>query len=438
MGRWGFTSIAMEPQVFPTGVDPAWAPSPQETAAFQIGKACAFKLPAAWAGTVEKVRFKPAAAGAEPLVARLKTAKDGSREASFEPRPEDAGPGTLEIHTFGGERPALSRPLVLAEAPPEATALEARLGDSSLVLHGRHLRGVQAVLLGERRFVPTGKDKADGPAMAFLAEDGKPLEGSVGMPLTATLVTAKGRQPANCPAVLAAARPRLREVQVNPATTKATGLAISSTIPIAPTSEPSLVSLLSAKGYRFPMDPSFRVAVRNAEDPTEIRTILPAKIRVMGRDQKAAFILNPADLLGGRASGRLEIQVEDDRAGASDWIPLGPTFLELPSIAAVETEAAGFQLTGQSLDQIEAVAPSLEGPWESVAVSIEDGREVARMTTPLKGDACFVKLFGWPDLVLTVKVPPPQPAHPGTPPGPKPDPVLPPAAPAAGKTAVSG
>ena len=410
VGRWGFTSIAMEPQVFPTGADPAWAPSPLEMAAFQIGQACAFKLPAAWAGTVEKVWFKPAEADAKPLVAKLKNAKDGSREASFEPGPEDAGPGTLEIRIFGGERPALSRPLVLAEAPPEATALEARLGDNSLVLHGGHLRGVQAVLLGERRFVPGGNDKTDGPARVFHAEDGKPLEGSVGTPLSATLVTAKGRQPAHCPAALAAARPRLREAQVTPASTKGTGLALSSTIPIAPTSEPSLVSLLAAKGYRFPSDPSLRVAVRNAEDPTEIRTILPAKIRVMGRDQKATFILNPAELLGGRASGKLEIQVEDDRAGASDWIPLLPTFLELPNIGAVETEAAGFQLTGQSLDQIEVVAVSREGPWENAAVSIEDGREVARMATALKGDTCFVKLFGWPDLMLAVKVPPPRPA----------------------------
>jgi hypothetical protein len=161
------------------------------------------------------------------------------------------------------------------------------------------------------------------------------------------------------------------------------------------------------------------VALRNPEDPTEIRTILAAKIRVMGRDQKATFILNPAELLGGRASGKLEVQVEDEHAGASDWIPLPDTFLELPDIGTVQADAAGFQLTGQSLDQIEAVAAVKEGPWENAAVSIEDGREVARLATPLKGNICYIKLFGWADLVLSVTFPPPEP---------KPVPPVPPAA----------
>jgi hypothetical protein len=412
VGRWGFTSIAMDPQTFPTGCDLVWNPSPAELEAFQIGKACAFKLPAAWAGTVERVTFRPAEAGAKPLVATLKTARDGSKEASFEPRSEDAGPGTLEIHAYGLEHPALSRPLTLAEAPPEATGLEARLDDNSVLLHGRHLRGVLSLMLGERRFLPTGKEKTDGPARAYQAEDGKPLEGTVGAPLVVTLVTGKGKLPAKCPAILLPARPRLRMVQVTPAEAKDSGLAISSSIPIAPANASSLVSLLTAKGYRFPSDPSFRVAIRNPEDPTEIRTILPAKIRVMGRDQKATFILSPTELLGGRAAGKLELQVEDEHAGASDWIPLPDTFLELPNIGAVQSEAAGFQLTGQSLDQIEAVAPTRDGPWENAAVSIEDGREVARLATPLNGNICYIKLFGWSDLVLSVKFPQPLPPAP--------------------------
>ncbi|MDR3673087.1 MAG: hypothetical protein P4L36_19740 [Holophaga sp.] len=432
VGCWGFTSIAMAPQTFPTGIDLVWAPSPAELEAFQIGKPCAFKLPAAWAGTVERVTFRPAAAGAEPLVATLKAAKDGSKEARFEPKPEDAGPGTLEIHTFGLGHAALARPMTLAEAPPEATGLEARLDDTTVVLHGRHLRGVTGLLLGERRFLPVGKDKSDGPTRSYQAEDGKPLDGSVGAPLGVTLVTAKGKRPAKGLALLLPARPRLRLVQVTPADARKSSLAISSSIPIAPANDASLVSLLTAKGYRFPSDPSFRVAIRNPEDPSEIRTILPSKIRVMGRDQKATFILNPAELLGGRASGKLEVQVEDDRAGASDWIPLPDTFLELPNIGAIQTEATGFQLTGQSLDQIEAVAPAKDGPWENTAVTIEEGREVARLNTPLNGNTCYIKLFGWSDLVLSVKLPPPAPPTPKPLPT-EPKPALP--APAASRPA---
>jgi hypothetical protein len=162
-----------------------------------------------------------------------------------------------------------------------------------------------------------------------------------------------------------------------------------------------------------------------------VRTIPPAKIRVMGREQKAAFAFNPVELLGGRAAGRLEVQVQDDRAGASDWLPLPATFLELPSIGAVQAEPGGFQLTGPSLDPIEAVAPAREGPWENTAVAIEDGREVARLATPLAGDTCYLKLFGWPDLVLEVKFPPSaaRPAAVQPPPRPAPSPVPPPPAP---------
>ena len=131
----------------------------------------------------------------------------------------------------------------------------------------------------------------------------------------------------------------------------------------------------------------------------------------MGRDRKATFMLNPADLLGGMADGRIELQVQDDHAGTGDWMLLPPTFLELPTIGAVQPESAGFRLSGQSLDQIEAVAASPEGPWEKTSITIQEGREVAQSTLPLSGDSCYLKLFGWDDLVLTVKFPvlPPRP-----------------------------
>ncbi len=39
-------------------------------------------------------------------------------------------------------------------------------------------------------------------------------------------------------------------------------------------------------------------------------------------------------------------------------------------------------------------------------MTIQGGREVAELTAPLTGDKCFIRLFGWSDLVLAVKVPP--------------------------------
>ena len=405
VGRWGFASIAQGAQALAIGCDPGWAPTPEETAAFQLGKACSFTLPAAWAGAVAKVSFLPSVAGATPILAQLTTAKDGSRTAVFTPLPGDAGPGSLTVTAIGSGKPALVRPLTLAEAAPEVTGIEARPGESALVLHGKHLAGVHAVEIGERRFLPAVGDTADGPVRSFRSADGKALEGAVGKAFQLVLVTGKGERAAKIPAVLLAPRPRIEEVRFTRAEAKTTSLAITSTVPLAATIESGQVSLLTARGYRFPADGAFRIALRNPEDPLTIRTILPAKIRVMGRDQKATFIINPAALLGGMADGKLELQVQDDHAGTGDWLPLPPTFLELPTIGAVQLETTGFRLTGESLDQIEAVAANQGGPWEKTSISIEEGREVAKSTLPLAGDTCFLKLFGWDDLVLTVKFP---------------------------------
>jgi hypothetical protein len=412
VGRWGFTSIAEGAQGLPIGCDPGWTPSPEETAAFQLGKACSFSLPAAWAGTVARVSFLPSSAGARPILAQLTTAKDGSRTAVFTPLPGDAGPGSLTITAIGSGKPALVRPLTLIEAAPEVTGIEARPGETAVVLHGRHLEGVRAVEIGERRFLAAAGDAADAPSRSFRTADGKALEGAVGKAFQLVLVTRMGERVAKIPAVLLAPRPRIEEVQFTRAEAKTTSLAITSSVALASTTESGQVSLLTARGYRFPPDGAFRIALRNPEDPLTIRTILPAKIRVMGRDQKATFMFNPAALLGGMADGKLELQVQDDHAGTGDWIPLPPTFLELPTIGAVQMEAAGFRLTGESLDQIEAVAANPGGPWEKTSISIEEGREVTQSSLPLVGDTCFLKLFGWDDLVLTVKFPA-LPAKPG-------------------------
>jgi len=52
------------------------------------------------------------------------------------------------------------------------------------------------------------------------------------------------------------------------------------------------------------------------------------------------------------------------------------------------------------------VAPSPEGPWQKAGLTIEDGREVAEFSTPLAGNRCFLRLFGWDDLAFAVTFPP--------------------------------
>jgi hypothetical protein len=405
VGHWGFTSLVTDPFDLPTGCDPEWVPSPKEVGEFGIGRSCTFTLPGSWASVVEQVVFRSAKPGATPLLAKIKNGVDGSREAVFTPKPEDAGPGTLEVRTYGCERPALSRPLTLARAPVEVAGVEARLGETGLVLRGRNLSGVQMVVVGGRRFLAAAKETGNGAARDFQAEDGKMFEGEVGMKLPGALVTMEG-QSMPLPAIaLMEARPRLGEVRIIPMEGKGTGLPITSTIPIAPTGTASQVSIFAGKGYRFPADRAFRAAIRNAEEPTETRLVGPAKIRIMGNNQKATFSLNPSDLLGGRASGKLEIQIQDDHAGASAWLPIPATFLDLPTIAAIQGSSAGYRLTGPSLDQIEAVAPAPEGPWEKAGLTIVEGYEVVTLGTPLPAGKCCLRLFGWADLPLTVRIP---------------------------------
>jgi len=404
VGRWGFSSIAMAPEAFPIGCDPAWNPSPVELAAFQVGRDCSLTLPAAWASTVDRVRFRPAAPGAAPLPATLKPGKDGARVATFSPGPADSGPGSLELFIPGAAQPSAVRPMTLAEATPELTGLEARQGEAMLVLRGRHLETVQAVEVGDRRFLPAGHEPPEAAARSFRATDGKPLDGPVGRSLAVALITRRGPLPEKGPVVLLGARPHLGEVQLTPETRPA-GLAITAPTPIANLGGPWQVSLLAGQGYRFPADPTFHLAVRNADEPAEVRTLPPAKVRILGRSQKATFTLNPSELLGGRAAGKLELQIQDDRSGTSEWVPLPATFLDLPSIGAIRRQGPGLRLSGQSLDQIESVAASPAGPWSKTTVTIENGHEVAQLDLPLAGDTCYLRLFGWSDLVLSVKVP---------------------------------
>ena len=408
VGRWGFSSVAMAPVELPAGCDPAWTPPAAAVAAFQIGRECAIPFPAEWAGCVARVDFRPAAAGAAPLVAGLVQGRDGSREARFQLKDGPAGPGTLEIFGFGAERPDLERPLTLLEAAPEPSGLLARLGETGVELRGRHLRGVSALLIGERRYRASGPDGDS--VRGFQAEDGRALEGPVGTRLGVTLIPPQGRPIPWNPAILLPARPRIGETQVLPVQ-KTGGLSLGCSTPLASTLGPSQVNLMAAKGYRFPPDGAFRVALRNAEEPGTPRTLPAARIRVMGHGQKASFSFTPADLLGGRGTGQLEVQVQDEHAGDSDWMPLPATFLDLPVILGVERTGAGFRLTGTSLDQIEAVGPTREGPWEKAGITIQDGREVADFSTPLAGTTCFLQLFGWNELILTVKLPP-RPAAP--------------------------
>lgn len=403
VGNWGFTSLATAPLDIPLGCDPAWAPTAEEAAAFQVGKACTLTLPRAWARSVAKVVFRPG--GTPALTALLKDGADGARLAEFKPGPGDSGPGHLDLYVLGVEQPALTLPLSLLASPPELTAVEVRQGDATILVRGRRLEGIQAMELGARRFLPV---PAGEPAcIAFKAEDGKLFEGSRGTLFTARLLLKDGRQQTFGTVPLLAPRPRLGEIRIATAENRAGSLPLVTSASIAPTGFPSQVSIVTDKGYRFPADRTFQVAFRNAEEPGELRLVSGSRVRVTGNNQKALVTLHPQELLGGRASGQLELQVQDQHGGASDWCAIPATFVDLPTLRALRPVGGVLQLSGPSLDQIEAVAAAPGGPWEKLTVQLEGGQEVANLPAPSKEGLYWLRLFGWPELALTLKAPAP-------------------------------
>jgi hypothetical protein len=405
VGNWGFTSLASGPLELAVGCDPAWAPAPVEAAAFMAGKACAITLPGTWAACVEKAVFRPASGPA--LTAALEDKPEGVRAAAFKPAPDQGGPGHLDLYEFGSPKAALSVPLALLEPWPETSAVEARQGEPVLLVRGSHLEGIVAVELGERRFLPV--KGAEGAGRGFRTEDGKPMEGTLGTPCQGRLILKDGTRRSLGAVALLGPRPRLGEVQVTVAESKGGALTLASTVPIAPTGAPSQVSLLAEKGYRFPGDRAFQVAFRNAEEPGEVRLVPASRIKVMGNNQKALLAFNPQELLGGRASGKLELQVQDQHAGASDWCPLPATFVDLPTLGSLRSTGGTFLLSGPSLDQIEWIAPAPGGPWAKLAVQLVGGQEVATLPAPSQDGLYGIRLFGWPDLTLVLKAPAPLP-----------------------------
>jgi hypothetical protein len=401
VGQWGFTSVATPSEDLYVGPDPAWAPAPEEVAAFKAGGDPVLTLPAPWADGVEKVQFRPAKGG-KVLEGSLTDAGSHGRRAVFHAGAAEAGKGTLDVFLWGDKTPSLSRPMDMLPDPPVISTVEARPGDSVVKVAGRRLDALMSLKIGDREF-DRGETGADG-AIVFNAKDGKALEGKAGEAVKVAGTFRAGAPTVPFPRVrLRPVRPGLATVQVHAIEVKTPKLRLEASVPVAPSTGPSQINLITGKGYHFPSDHAFRLAFRNADEPEVVREVPGSKVQVLGNNQKASLALTPSDLLGGRASGRLEVQVQDEHAGCGAWIPLPVTFLDLPVLGTLE----GTQLTGPALDAIQAVAVSPAGPWSALDVSLVDGRETAAVPVVTAEGTYYFKLFGWPDLTFTLKVPPP-------------------------------
>jgi hypothetical protein len=407
-GIWGFEPVATEPVDLISGLDPAWRPTPEERDRFMVGEACSLRFPAPWAACLGRVTFHPGKGRVPPLEAVLKPQPDGSRLATFQPRPGASGPGTLELILSGDERPTLSLPLTLLPPLPVVDRVEAHQGEATVLLAGRNLGEVARCVLGGQTLARE-KENSDGWTFST-AKD--PLAGTSGSLLQGEIQLADGRALPLKDVRLLPPRPVLGAVQVI-AERPAAGLPLASDPPLLPVSAQVMVSILPGRKGAFPFGRNPKVSLRIADDPGTVRTVPPGALRMLGRGQRLIVTFRMADLFGPTVSGRLEAQVADATAGASAWVALPPTFLDLPVIRRVYQDEGGLHLDGPALEAIEAVAADPAGTWQPFTFGFMDGREVGSVPTPGPKGALFLRLYGWPDLVLRLQAPvPPQPEAP--------------------------
>lgn len=397
-GAWGFDAVATEPRDLPAGLDPAWRPTREERDRFMAGEACTLRFPAPWAACLGRVVFRPGEGGASALEAGMKPQPDGSRLASFRPLAGVPGPGTLDLILNGADRPALSFPLTLLPPLPVVDRVEAHQGEATVLISGRNLREVARCVLGGQ-VLDRAKENSDGWTFST-AKD--PLAGSAGTLLQGELQLADGRALPLKEVRVLPPRPVLGAVQLI-AERPMPGLPLVSDPAPLPTTTSVMVSILAGRKGVFPFGRNPKVSLRISDDPGIFRVLAPAALRMLGRGQRLIATFRVADLFGPATSGRLEIQVADASAGASAWVALPPVFLDLPVIKRIYRDEGGLHLEGSALEAIESVAAGPGGPWQAFAFGFEGGREVGGVPTPAAGGALFLRLYGWPDLLLRLQ-----------------------------------
>ncbi|HEX9010909.1 MAG TPA: hypothetical protein VF804_11130 [Holophagaceae bacterium] len=401
-GQWGFDPVSTPAVELPAGLDPAWKPSEAERARFMVGEACAFRLPAPWAACVGRLVFHPAQATGSTLEAELKVQLDGSRLAAFKAPQGPAGLGTLDLFPSGGGQPALRVPVALLPPLPVVDHVEVHQGENALRVVGSHLQEASACVLAGVTFAP-GQRTPEG--WTFLNAQ-KPVPGEAGDLLQGELRLGDDRVLSLKDVPLLPPRPQIGPVQVIPEHAPK-GLPLSADRPLIPPDAPVMISVLPGRKGAYPFGRKPQILLRSSEDPATARPVPPQHLRMVGRGQRLLATLKLSDLFGAAGAGHLELQVSDAKAGASAWVPLQPLFLELPEVEAVHLEGTSARLEGPVLETIEAVAPAPGGPWTPFGFGFQDGLETGPAPAPAADGALFLRLYGWPDLVVRLQGPVP-------------------------------
>ncbi len=444
-GAWGFEPVSTSPVSLPAGIDPAWRPTGDERDHFMEGQACTFRLPSPWSACVGRVIFRPAQGGSS-LEAKLEAQPDGSRLAAFTALPGPAGSGSLELLLSGADKPALAVPLDLLPPLPVVDHVEVHQGESSVLVAGSHLRQAKACRFGPLVLLP-GQKSAEG--WTFTCAKGV-VPGEAGSLLQGQLQLEDGRVLPLKDVLMLPPRPQLGVIRVIPEQTPK-GLLLSADRPLIAPDERVMISILSGRKGFYPFGHRPQMRFRGSDDPTTIHTLPSKHLRMVGRGQRLLATLSLSDLFGHSGGGHVEVQVTDAKAGASAWVPLNPLFLELPVVKAVHPGKTDSRLDGPNLETIESVASAPTGPWTPFNLDFQDGQETGTAPRPAPDGALYLKLYGWPDLVVRLQgpippEPPPSPVAPKTGPAnpqtptiapvpapvpPKPPAVVPPTAPKA-------
>ncbi len=401
-GRWGFQTITTNPRACITGLDGTWKPSRTELDHFMEDQACTFALPAPWGRAAAKAQFRPSGSGRPAVPATLKMGPEGGCTIQFSSLQTEAGPGFLEVFVNDQLPAVISVPILLQYPLPAVDGLRAHQGENSLLLSGRNLRSAKTLLLGEQTFLWT-RETPEGSL--FTAAKGT-LEGEPGIPLEGTLKLSDGRTIPVKGASLLPPRPVLQSLEVIPQAPPQ-GLPLSFDTLLVSTTSPVMVSTISGHKGRYPLGRGPKVLLRNADDPGAAVPLPAAAVRLTGRGQRLLANFKASEALGTRASGRLEIQIQDEGVGASAWTPVPALFLELPTILSLRQEGEGWVAEG-ALDCLEASASSPAGPWLPLKIGFHEGRQIAPVAPPDGHGILYLKLYGWPDLVVRLQGVPPK------------------------------
>jgi hypothetical protein len=405
-GAWGFQPVASKERSLITGLDPAWEPSQAERDRFMLGQSSTFLLPSPWGSAVAKAWFRAATPANAAIPAVLHNAQDGSCTLSFPKLLGEPGPGFLEA-SLGEKLPAaLSVPLVLQFPLPMVDGIRAHQGENSVLLTGRNLQNAQTLLLAGQAFTRT-RETPEGTL--FSAIKGV-IEGEPGMVMEGTLRLSDKRNLTLKATMLLPPRPVLQGVEVIPMAALQ-GLPMSSDMVPMATTAPIMISAISGHKGRYPLGRSPKLLVRNTDDPGTPAALPTQAVKLTGRGQRLMASFTASELLGSHAVGHLEIQVQDAMVGTSAWTPLPALFLELPTIFTLHQEGTAWRAEGIALDAIERSASSPSGPWVPATIGFQGGKEFTSLADPDSNGVIYLKLYGWPDLVIRLQGSAIKPSH---------------------------